>query len=128
MDNTHDETRKVELVIGKILRIGVVTSAIVILIGMGLYFMNGAGYPPVVKNGQTIIEFPKRFSAIFAGIAAGKSYAVIMLGVFLLILTPVLRVVVSIYAFYKEKDKLYVIITTIVLVILMFAMIMGYRS
>jgi len=36
--------------------------------------------------------------------------------------------VVSIYAFYKEHDNLYVIITTIVLVILMFAMFMGYRS
>ncbi|KRN97598.1 DUF1634 domain-containing protein [Companilactobacillus kimchiensis] len=125
---THEETRKVEVIIGKILRIGVITSAIVILIGIGLYFMNGAGYQSVVKNGVTFIDFPKRFSDIFAGIAAGKSYAVIMLGVFLLILTPVLRVVVSIYAFYKEKDTLYVVITTIVLIILMFAMFMGYRS
>ncbi len=116
----HEETRKVELIIGKILRIGVVTSAIVILIGMGLYFMSGSGYPAG--------EFPRRFSAIAAGLSQGKSYSVIMLGVFLLILTPVLRVVVSIYAFYKEKDTLYVVITTIVLVILMFAMFMGYRS
>lgn len=125
---SHDETRKVEVIIGQILRIGVITSAIVILIGIGLYLMNGSGYPTVVKGGQTIIEFPRRFSAIFAGIAAGKSYAVIMFGVFLLILTPVLRVIVSIYAFYKEHDTLYVVITTIVLVILMFAMFLGYRS
>jgi len=41
---THEETRKVEVIIGKILRIGVITSAIVNLIGIGLYFMNGAGY------------------------------------------------------------------------------------
>ncbi|AUI72209.1 DUF1634 domain-containing protein [Companilactobacillus alimentarius] len=118
--NTHEETREVELVIGKILRIGVITSACVILIGIALYFMSGSGYAPG--------DYPTRFEAIFSGIAEGKSYAVIMLGVFLLILTPVLRVVVSIYAFYKEHDNLYVIITTIVLVILMFAMFMGYRS
>ncbi|APX71606.1 DUF1634 domain-containing protein [Companilactobacillus allii] len=116
----HEETRQVELVIGKILRVGVITSAIVILIGIAMYFMNGGGG---YDNG-----FPKRFASIFSGIAAGKSYAVIMLGVFLLILTPVLRVVVSIYAFYKENDKLYVIITTIVLIILVFAMMLGYRS
>lgn len=116
----HEETREVELVIGKILRIGVITSAIVILIGIAMYFMNGGG-----GYGS---EFPKRFADIFSGIAAGKSYAVIMLGIFLLILTPVLRVVVSIYAFYKEHDKLYVIITTVVLIILIFAMLMGYRS
>ncbi|WP_125764970.1 DUF1634 domain-containing protein [Companilactobacillus hulinensis] len=116
----HEETRQVELVIGKILRVGVITSAIVILIGIAMYFINGGGG---YDSG-----FPRRFSAIFSGIAAGKSYAVIMLGVFFLILTPVLRVVVSIYAFYKENDKLYVIITTAVLIILIFAMMMGYRS
>lgn len=115
----HEEMRKVELIIGKILRIGVVTSAIVILIGIALYFLNGSGY----ANG-----FPTRFGTILSGIVAGKSYAIIMLGIFLLILTPVLRVVVSIYAFYKEKDKMYVIITTIVLIILIVAMLLGYRS
>ncbi|WP_125588308.1 DUF1634 domain-containing protein [Companilactobacillus jidongensis] len=116
----HEETRQVELVIGKILRIGVITSAIVIMIGIIMYFINGGG-------GYTT-GFPKRFVDIFSGIVAGKSYAVIMLGIFLLILTPVLRVVVSIYAFYKEHDNLYVIITTVVLIILIFAMLMGYRS
>ncbi|WP_125569116.1 DUF1634 domain-containing protein [Companilactobacillus insicii] len=116
----HEETRQVELVIGKILRIGVITSAIVVMIGIIMYFINGGGG----YDGN----FPRRFSAIFSGIAAGKSYAVIMLGIFLLILTPVLRVVVSIYAFYKEHDNLYVIITTAVLIILIFAMMMGYRS
>ncbi len=49
-----------------------------------------------------------------------------MLGIFLLILTPVLRVVVSIYAFIKENDKLYAWITTVVLVILVIAMLIGY--
>lgn len=115
----HEEMRKVELIIGKILRIGVVTSAIVIVIGIMLYFLNGSGY---------IGNFPTRFSTILNGIVAGKSYAIIMLGIFLLILTPVLRVVVSIYAFYKEKDTMYVVITTIVLVILIIAMLLGYRS
>ncbi|WP_125714391.1 DUF1634 domain-containing protein [Companilactobacillus kedongensis] len=115
----HEEMRKVELIIGKILRIGVVTSAIVIVIGIMLYFLNGSGYTG---------NFPTRFSTILNGIVAGKSYAIIMLGIFLLILTPVLRVVVSIYAFYKEKDTMYVVITTIVLVILIIAMLLGYRS
>ncbi|WP_334330328.1 DUF1634 domain-containing protein [Companilactobacillus sp. HBUAS59699] len=120
LKSMHEETRQVELVIGKILRIGVITSAIVVMIGIIMYFVNGGGG----YDGS----FPRRFAAIFSGIAAGKAYAVIMLGIFLLILTPVLRVVVSIYAFYKEHDNLYVIITTVVLIILIFAMMMGYRS
>ncbi|AKP67625.1 DUF1634 domain-containing protein [Companilactobacillus ginsenosidimutans] len=121
MKMKKDEMRDVELIIGKILRVGVIVSAAVIVIGILLYFFNGgAGYP----NG----EWPRRFGVMFQGIAQGKSYAVIMLGIFLLILTPVLRVVVSIYAFAKEHDRLYVYITTAVLIILIFAMIFGYNG
>ena len=49
-----------------------------------------------------------------------------MTGLFLLILTPVLRVVASIVAFAKEGDKLYVAITTLVLIILIVAMFVGH--
>lgn len=116
-----EEMRDVELIIGKILRIGVVVSAIVVILGVILYFINGGtGYP----DGQ----WPRRFGVIFQGVFQGKSYAVIMLGIFLLILTPVLRVVVSIYAFAKEHDLLYVYITSAVLVILIIAMIFGYQQ
>ncbi|WP_125706544.1 DUF1634 domain-containing protein [Lacticaseibacillus daqingensis] len=113
-----DEIEAIELIIGKILRIGVLIAAAVILIGLGLLFVTGTGYPAGVH--------PSRPAAILAGVAAGKSYAVLMLGLFLLILTPVLRVVVSIYAFAKENDRLYAWITTAVLIILLGAMGIGY--
>ncbi len=115
----RQEMAKIELVIGQVLRIGVITSAIVILIGLALALVTGkTGYPTGV--------FPTSFSAIFQGTAALRPFAITMLGLFLLILTPVLRVVVSIYAFAKENDKLYVWITTLVLLILVIAMFIGY--
>ncbi|MQS53022.1 DUF1634 domain-containing protein [Companilactobacillus mishanensis] len=115
------EMREVELVIGKILRVGVVVSATVIVLGILLFFINGG-------SGYADGEWPRRFGVMFQGVFQLKSYAVIMLGIFLLILTPVLRVVVSIYAFAKEHDKLYVYITTAVLIILVFAMVFGYNG
>ncbi len=48
-------------------------------------------------------------------------------GVYLLILTPILRVVISIYAFYKENDFLYVKITSLVLLILIISVIVGHK-
>ncbi len=54
-----------------------------------------------------------------------KPYSIMMLGIFCLILTPILRVVVSIYSFYKEHDMLYVVITSIVLIILMISFVFG---
>lgn len=64
--------------------------------------------------------------SILRGTVQLRPYAVLMTGIFLLILTPVLRVVVSIYAFIKEHDTLYAVITTVVLFILGAAMIIGY--
>lgn len=116
-----DEMQDIELIIGKILRVGVIISVIVMALGIVMMLIQGnSGYP-----GQS---HPTTFSAIYQGIIQFKPFAVMMLGVFLLILTPVLRVVVSIYAFFKEHDYLYVAITTLVLVILAFAMIGGYLA
>ncbi|GBG94291.1 membrane protein [Ligilactobacillus salitolerans] len=122
---TEEEKKKraemadIEKIIGHVLRIGVLTSAAVIILGLLLALITGqTGYP---TN-----EFPTTFTAIFQGIMVFKPFAITMLGLFLLILTPVLRVVVSIYAFAKENDQLYVWITTLVLVILAIAMWIGY--
>ncbi|AVL00647.1 DUF1634 domain-containing protein [Pediococcus inopinatus] len=114
-----EEMNQIELVIGQVLRVGVVISAIVILIGILLLVFTG-------KTGYAANVYPITVKAILTGIVALKPFAILMLGLFLLILTPVLRVVVSIYAFAKEKDQLYVWITTFVLVILIVGMVIGY--
>jgi len=119
--STREETEKIELIIGKLLRVGVIISAVVILIGMALFIFSG-------QSGYAGTTHPTTPTAILTGVVALKPYAIIMLGLFLLILTPVLRVVVSIYAFFKEKDFLYTAITTVVLVILVIAMFIGYAG
>ncbi|BDZ30523.1 DUF1634 domain-containing protein [Lactiplantibacillus sp. WILCCON 0030] len=118
-DSKAKEMHQVELMIGQILRIGVVVSATVIVFGIILMLIQGGGgYPNGVQ--------PTGFRTIFTGVLALRPFAVIMLGLFLLILTPTLRVAVSIYAFAVEKDHLYVWITTAVLIILIIASIIGY--
>lgn len=117
--SNKQEMHKVELLIGQILRVGVIVSAIVIAIGLVLLVVTQ-------DSGYAGTQFPTSFQAIFAGLMTFKPYAIIMLGVFLLILTPVLRVVVSIYAFFKEGDHLYVGITVLVLLILVVSMVIGY--
>ncbi|MCH5464940.1 DUF1634 domain-containing protein [Levilactobacillus tujiorum] len=115
---TAAEMVQVETIIGRILQVGVVLSAIVMGIGLVLLLATGdSGYA-----GDTV---PLTMGAILLGSWQLKSYAIMMLGTYCLILTPVLRVVVSIYAFYKERDRLYVMITTLVLIILLIALLIG---
>lgn len=120
MKETRKEMLEVEIIIGKIMRIGVLISALIMLLGFIMFLVTGhSGYP-----GDS---FPTALLAIYHGILAFKPYALMMSGVYLLILTPILRVVISIYAFYKENDFLYVKITSLVLLILIISVIVGHK-
>ncbi|EUJ31623.1 DUF1634 domain-containing protein [Listeria cornellensis] len=115
---TDEEMHRVEAVVSLLLRIGVLLSAAIILAGLLLLLLTGSsGYP-----GTT---YPTTLTAIFSGISDFKPYAIIMFGLFCLILTPVLRVVVSLITFLKEKDYVYVTITAIVLIILAISFFIG---
>lgn len=115
---TAKEMVQVQTIIGRILQVGVIFSAIVMLIGLVLFLVSG-------RSGYSGSYVPRRMGLILQGTWQLKPYAIMMLGVYCLILTPVLRVVVSIYAFYKEHDRLYVAITTLVLAILLVALAIG---
>ncbi|MEC0372545.1 DUF1634 domain-containing protein [Paenibacillus chibensis] len=116
--NDNSEIQDVELAVSRWLRIGVIISAAVIVIGLILLFIHGgSGYPDDY--------YPHSLSEIYSGTIALKPYAVITTGLILLILTPVLRVAISIWVFVREGDKLYVIITSIVLAILIISFILG---
>ncbi|KIS04033.1 DUF1634 domain-containing protein [Paucilactobacillus wasatchensis] len=120
MKNQQNKTEmdNVEQLIGKVMQVGVLLAAAVMLIGVLMLLLTG-------KSGYSGSFHPTTFSSLIQGAIGLKSYAIIMIGLFLLILTPVLRVIVSIYAFYVAHDKMYVWITTLVLIILIFAMVIG---
>ena len=109
---------EVEVIISKSLKIGVQLSAVVILIGFLMFLITGnSGYPSNI--------YPTNPLLIFHGVATLKPYAIILTGLFILILTPVFRVGVSIIVFLKEKDYLYVKITAIVFAILIVSFLLG---
>lgn len=113
-----DSTEELDTIIGRSLQVGVLISAAVIFIGLSMFIISG-------KSGYPGDKFPVGFGAIFQGVAAFKPYAVILFGLFLLILTPVFRVGVSIFVFLKEKDYRFVIITAVVFTILIVSFLLG---
>ena len=103
-------------IIGWVLQGGVIISAAVILIGLILLSLEPDKFDP-----QKLVLFPQTFGEVWAGLLALRPQAIIVLGLLLLIATPVLRVAVSIVAFAVEHDRRFVVITTIVLLILLFS-------
>lgn len=109
---------EIEIIISKSLRIGVVLSSLVILTGLLMFLISGySGYPGNY--------YPTTPSAVLSGCLSFKPYAIILLGLMILIAIPVFRVGISILVFVKEKDYLYVKITTLVFVILIISFLMG---
>ncbi|MDA8443439.1 MAG: DUF1634 domain-containing protein [Peptococcaceae bacterium] len=107
-----------EVLISLSLKVGVYTSAIIVAIGLALFYSSGhSGYAPGV--------FPTSLYAVYLGLVVGKPAAIVSLGLYLLILTPVFRVAASVFLFFFEKDYLYTAITLFVLGILLFGLFFG---
>jgi uncharacterized membrane protein len=118
-DGNNEKTATgAETVISRVLQAGVFVSALIILIGLVMYLASG-------KSGYPGASFPSDPAAVIQGLFALKPYAVMLFGLFLLILTPVLRVGISIIIFIIEKDRLYIAITAIVFTILIISFLLG---
>ncbi|HLH63975.1 MAG TPA: TSUP family transporter [Ktedonobacteraceae bacterium] len=103
-------------IIGWVLQGGVMLSAAVILIGIILESFEPNKFAP-----QKLQSFPQTFSQVGAGLLVLRPQAIITLGLLLLIATPVVRVAVSILVFLYERDRRFVAITLLVLLILLFS-------
>ncbi|GHO45089.1 DUF1634 domain-containing protein [Ktedonospora formicarum] len=127
-NNTHHEIAftpsmppaRINDLISRVLQVGVIASSTVIIIGLLLFL-----FQPDALKGQHLEDFPHTLDQFTSAIVHLQPLAIIMLGLIILIATPILRVVFSILAFYLEHDYRYVIITCIVLALLIFGMLLG---
>ncbi len=116
-----------EIYISQVLRIGVFTSALIILVGLVLYVSHGAASSSGHQSVNQVIDSSRSLSvspgSIWHGILTGDAVAIIQLGVLALILTPMTRVAMTAVLFLKERDQIFVTITTIVFLVLIFGLI-----
>jgi uncharacterized membrane protein len=124
-----DRARAVELLISNLLRIGVAASLLLVAAGTVISFMHHLDYltqPPALGRLTTPgAAFPHTVHDVIQGVRDFRGQAIVMVGLMLLIATPVARVAVSIFGFVYENDRRYVIITTIVLALLILSFVLG---
>jgi uncharacterized membrane protein len=107
--------------IGHLLRVGVTTAAAVVLAGGICYLLRHAHEHPAYRVFQPGVY--RNIWEVVTGIRAGRCQAVIQLGLFVLIATPIARVAVSVVTFALERDGAYVAITCVVLVVLLYSLV-----
>jgi uncharacterized membrane protein len=115
--------QKLEVSIANLLRAGVTLSAAFVLTG-GLVFVVRHGLAPA--NYSVFAGRPadlRHWVDILRAALSLRGRGVIQLGLLLLIATPVARVAFAVIAFAMERDWLYVSISAIVLVVLLYSLL-----
>jgi uncharacterized membrane protein len=122
-NGAHD--RPVEVVIGTLLRWGVIVSAGVVFCGGVIWLAHSGAVPRNYRHFHSEALDLRTISGVVAGALRLSPQHIIQLGLLLLIATPVARVVFTVFAFLAERDWMYVAITLLVLAILLFSLLGG---
>jgi uncharacterized membrane protein len=128
-DLPQHEPQWVDTAISRLLRGGVILSIAVICTGVLLTFIH---HPQYIRSKTALGDltsvdtvYPHHVRDVLRQIRKERGQDVVMLGLLMLIATPVTRVAFSIAAFVVERDRLYTIITIAVLALLVFSFVIG---
>ncbi len=116
---------QMEVYLARLLRIGVIVAGAVVAVGLGLFlYRHGSAVPDyrVFKGEPADL---RSITAIVHEALDFRRRGVMQLGLLLMIATPVARVAFSVLAFVCQRDRVYVLVTLIVLGALLYSMAGG---
>jgi uncharacterized membrane protein len=105
----------------RVLLIGMIVSTLLFAAGVILALL----HPTYVPLSASWIQQHYHWNVFWHGITTGDPGTLMMLATILLILTPVSRVLVSIYVFYIDHDRKYVVVTSIVFLVMVLTVILS---
>lgn len=112
------DDRRLESMIGNLLRSGVLLAAAVVFAGGTMYLLQHysqkVSYRTFAIEGKNLRTLP----GIVQSAAHLQSEGLIQFGLLMLIATPVARVAMAAIGFHLERDRMYTTVSLIVLVIL----------
>ncbi|GAA4209459.1 DUF1634 domain-containing protein [Pedobacter jeongneungensis] len=115
-ENIND--KDIQLILGTLLRAGVIISMGIVLIGGAIFLVHHQGAVIDYKVFKPELNKFSSIAAIFKGVLTFKGDAIVQFGILMLIFTPIARIVFAIFSFLIERDYLYVLIGIIILTII----------
>jgi len=119
--------KQLESSIAYMLLTGVIVSALLVFLGGVLYLHNGSRAVPDYRHFRLASPALRSVAGIVHGAMALEPDSVIQLGLVILIATPVVRVVFCVVGFLRQRDRLYLVISTAVFCILVYSLLQGGR-
>jgi uncharacterized membrane protein len=116
---------RMEAIMGRLLQVGVLLSATVVLAGGVMYLFAQRGSRADYRVFTAMPIQLRHPMALLRGLAHGDASAIVEVGILLLVATPICRVIFAVIAFAIERDRLYVAISLTVLAVLLLGMLHG---
>ena len=105
----------------RVLLVGMILSTLLFAAGVVMALI----HPVYVPLSAAWIREHYHWTVFLHGLTTGDPTTLMMLATVLLILTPVSRVLVSIYVFYIDHDRKYVVVTSIVFLVMVLTVILS---
>jgi len=116
----------VELLISRLLRLGVLASLFLIVTGSALRLSHEAGDAAALRR---LIDAGASFrftlSGLWAGLLNMEGDSLVVAGLLLLILTPVLRGVVAAVSYARARDRAFALIASAVFLLMLLSFALG---
>ena len=131
-DGSLQRIGRVELLVSHILRGGVTLSFFIVLLGTVLTFYQHPEYFSSRDAMEKIIagqkDMPHGVGDVVGSAEQWHGRGWVLLGLLVLILTPVFRVAVALGAFWVEKDRPFILFSSIVLILLLTSFFLGHAT
>lgn len=120
---TQTTDQRLDLIMSRLLRTGVILSALLVFAGGILFLMRHSTPVTDYRHFQGEPAQFRTIPGIFHDALALHARGLIQLGLLLLVATPIARVAFSVVAFLYERDWMYVLVTLIVLGLLFYSLL-----
>jgi uncharacterized membrane protein len=120
------ERRELERVVSRVLRAGVAAATVLLALGLVLAFVHGP-----LRHGDTSMltepdpPVPHTPGAVLSALRHGQAEGVLVTGLAVLVLTPLVRVVASVVAYWRARDRAFLALTLTVLALLAMSTAVG---
>ena len=117
--------QQMEQMMGVLLRTGVLAAATTVLAGGGVYLARHGREKvaySVFHARPLSVDHPLR---LMGELQRAGPEALVYIGILILVATPVLRVALGLVSFVQERDRLYVLVSAVVLAALLCGMFLG---
>lgn len=119
----EEKEHGLEQAMGRMLQFGVLLAALVVLIGGVMYLAQNRGPVHDYEHFQAATPAVTTIGGIAASAFHLDPLGIMGLGLLLLIATPVCRVIFGVVGFAMLRDRLYTVVSLIVLCVLLFSFV-----